>query len=104
MDGKGYPKGLTGDRIPLIGKIISLADSFDAMTSRRVYREALSIKRAVSEIEKGIGTQFDEEVARAFINSDIRKLWSIIQDGFIESWDYSNFSEYGAVAVGTLIR
>jgi HD-GYP domain-containing protein (c-di-GMP phosphodiesterase class II) len=104
IDGKGYPKGLTGDRIPLIGKIISLADSFDAMTSRRVYREALSIKRAVAEIEKGIGTQFDPDVANAFINSDIRKLWSIIQDGFIESWDYSNFSEYGAVAVGTLIR
>ncbi len=104
MDGKGYPKGLTGDRIPLIGKIISLADSFDAMTSRRVYREALSIKRAMAEIEKGIGTQFDPEIARIFINSDIRKLWSIIQDGFIESWDYSNFSEYGAVAVGTLIR
>ena len=104
IDGKGYPKGLTGDRIPLIGKIISLADSFDAMTSRRVYREALSIKRAVAEIEKGIGTQFDPDVANAFIKSDIRKLWSIIQDGFIESWDYSNFSEYGAVAVGTLIR
>lgn len=103
-DGKGYPKGLTGDRIPLIGKIISLADSFDAMTSRRVYREALSIKRAMAEIEKGIGTQFDPEIARIFVNSDIRKLWSIIQDGFIESWDYSNFSEYGAVAVGTLIR
>lgn len=104
MDGKGYPKGLTGDRIPLIGKIISLADSFDAMTSRRVYREALSIKRAMAEIEKGIGTQFDPEIATIFINSDIRKLWSIIQDGFIESWDYSNFAEYGAVAVGTLIR
>jgi HD-GYP domain-containing protein (c-di-GMP phosphodiesterase class II) len=104
MDGKGYPKGLTGDKIPLIGKIICLADSFDAMTSRRVYREALSIKRAVAEIKKGIGTQFDPDVANAFVNSDIRKLWSIIQDGFIESWDYSNFSEYGAVAVGTLIR
>ena len=104
IDGKGYPKGLAGDRIPLIGKIISLADAFDAMTSRRVYREALSIKRALVEIEKGIGTQFDEEVARVFLDSDIRKLWNIIQDGFIETWDYSNFSEYGTVAVGTLIR
>ncbi len=104
IDGKGYPKGLAGDRIPLIGKIISLADAFDAMTSRRVYREALSIKRALVEIEKGIGTQFDEEVARVFLDSDIRKLWNIIQDGFIETWDYSNFSEYGTVAVGTLIK
>ena len=74
------------------------------MTSRRVYREAMSIKRALVEIEKGIGTQFDEEVARVFLNSDIRKLGNIIQDGFIETWDYSNFAEYGAVAVGTLIR
>ena len=104
IDGNGYPKGLTGDQIPLIGKIIALADAFDAMTSRRVYREALSIKRAIAEIKKGIGSQFDPEVAGVFIESDIRKLWSIIQDGFIESWDYSNFSEYGTVAVGTLIR
>jgi len=104
IDGKGYPKGLKGDRIPLIGKIISLADAFDAMTSRRVYREALSIKAALVEIEKGIGTQFDEEIAKVFLGSDIRKLWDIVQDGFIERWDYSNFSEYGSVAVGTLIR
>jgi HD-GYP domain-containing protein (c-di-GMP phosphodiesterase class II) len=104
IDGKGYPKGLKGDRIPLIGKIISLADAFDAMTSRRVYREALSIKGALVEIEKGIGTQFDEEIATVFLNSDIKKLWNIIQDGFIERWDYSNFSEYGSVAVGTLIK
>jgi len=104
VDGKGYPEGLKGDRIPLISKIIGLADAFDAMTSRRVYRDAMSIRRALSEIEKGLGTQFDEEVGRVFLDSDIQKLWDIIQDGFIESWDYSNFGEYGAVAVGTLIR
>ena len=48
--------------------------------------------------------QYDEEIGRIFIDSDLRKLWNIIQDGFIESWDYSNFSEYGTIAVGTLIR
>jgi len=104
VDGTGYPEGLTGDEIPLIGKIISLADAFDAMTSKRVYREAMSIKRALAEIEKALGTQFDKEVGQVFIKSDIRKLASIIQDGFIESWDYSNFSEYGTIAVGALIR
>jgi HD-GYP domain-containing protein (c-di-GMP phosphodiesterase class II) len=104
LDGKGYPQGLTGDQIPLIGKIISLADAFDAMTSKRVYRDAMSIRRALAEIEKGIGVQFDPEVARAFLDSDIEKLWHIIQDGFIESWDYSNFEEYGIDAVGALIR
>lgn len=104
MDGSGYPEGLKGDQIPLVGKIISLADAFDAMTSRRVYRDAMTIKKACSEIEKGLGTHFDETIGRIFLESDIRKLWDIIQDGFIESWDYSNFSEYGAVAVGTLIQ
>jgi HD-GYP domain-containing protein (c-di-GMP phosphodiesterase class II) len=105
VDGTGYPEGLTGDQIPLIGKIIGLADAFDAMTSKRVYRDAMSIKRALTEIEKALGTQFDTEVGQVFINSDVRKLWNIIQDGFIESWgDYSNFSEYGTVAVGALIR
>ncbi len=104
VDGTGYPEGLTGDEIPLIGKIISLADAFDAMTSKRIYREAMSIKRALAEIEKALGTQFDKEVGEVFIKSDIRKLWNIIQDGFIESWDYSNFAEYGTVAVGALIK
>lgn len=104
IDGKGYPEGLKGDQIPFMGKIIGLADAFDAMTSRRVYRDAMSIKRATAEIEKNLGTQFDEHIARVFIQSDIKKLWNIIQDGFIESWDYSNFSEYGTTAVGTLIR
>lgn len=103
-DGKGYPEGLKDKQIPLIGKIIGLADAFDAMTSRRVYRDAMSIKRALGEIEKGLGTQFDREIGQLFINSDVSKLWTIIQDGFIETWDYSNFDEYGTVAVGTLLR
>ncbi|MCK5565596.1 MAG: HD domain-containing protein [Planctomycetes bacterium] len=104
IDGKGYPDGLEGDRIPLMGKIIGLADAFDAMTSKRVYRDAMSIARASKEIEDNLGTQFDEKIGRIFLDSDIHKLWNIIQDGFIENWDYSNFSEYGTKAVGSLIR
>lgn len=104
VDGKGYPAGLSGDRFPLMGKIISIADSFDAMTSRRVYRNAMSMQRALDEIEKGLGTQFDAEVGKVFLNSDVRKLWDYIQDGFIENWDYSNFDEYGSMAVETLLR
>lgn len=103
-DGKGYPQGMAGDAIPLAGRIIALADTFDAMTSKRVYRDAMSLKRAVAEITKVRGTQFDPEIVDVFLDSDIDKLWSIIQDGFIESWDYSNFTEYGAVAVGALLR
>jgi HD-GYP domain-containing protein (c-di-GMP phosphodiesterase class II) len=103
-DGKGYPQGLAGENIPLSGRIIALADTFDAMTSKRVYRDAMSLKRAIDEITKASGTQFDPEIVRVFLDSDINKLWSIIQDGFIESWDYSSFTEYGATAVGALLQ
>ncbi|RKY06681.1 MAG: hypothetical protein DRP56_06965, partial [Planctomycetota bacterium] len=104
MDGKGYPQGLKGDEISLIARIVSLADAFDAMTSKRVYRNAMNIQKALDIIEDGIGTQFDEEIVRVFLDSDVQKLWHIIQDGFIENWDFSNIDEYGTQAVGELIR
>lgn len=103
IDGKGYPDSLVGEQIPLMGKIIGLADSFDAMTSKRTYRGAMTVEQALAEIEKGLGTQFDEKVGKVFINSDVYHLWDIIQDGFNEIYA-SNFSEYGTVAVGTLIK
>ena len=104
VDGKGYPNGLTGERIPRIGKIVGLADSFDAMTSKRTYRGALAVEQALAEIEKGLGTQFDEKVGRVFIESDVYELWDIMQNGFAEIYGNSNFLEYGTHAVGTLIR
>jgi HD-GYP domain-containing protein (c-di-GMP phosphodiesterase class II) len=104
VDGKGYPNGLTGPQIPLTGKIVGLADSFDAMTSKRTYRGALSVEQTLAEIEEKSGTQFDEKISRVFINSDVYQLWDIIQGGFTEIYGTSNFSEYGTVAVGTLIR
>jgi len=104
IDGKGYPSGLTGEQIPLIGKIVGLADSFDAMTSKRTYRGAKTVEQALAEIEKGLGTQFDEKVGRVFLDSDVYQLWDIIRDGFSEIYKSGNFIEYGAAAVGTLIR
>ena len=104
VDGKGYPNGLVGEQIPLIGKIIGLADSFDAMTSKRTYRDALTVEQALAEIEKGLGTQFDEKVGRVFINSDVYRLWDTIQNGFREIYGNGNSVEYGTAAVGTLIR
>jgi HD-GYP domain-containing protein (c-di-GMP phosphodiesterase class II) len=104
IDGKGYPNGLTGPKIPLIGKIVGLADSFDAMTSKRTYRGAMTVEQTLAEIEKETGTQFDEEIGRVFINSDVYQLWDIIQGGFTDIYGTGNFSEYGTVAVGTLIR
>ena len=104
VDGKGYPDGLTGDQIPLTGKIVGLADCFDAMTSKRTYRDAMTLEQALAEIEKGLGTQFDEKVGRVFLESDVRQLWDIIQNGFSEIYRSSDYVEYGAAAVGTLIR
>jgi HD-GYP domain-containing protein (c-di-GMP phosphodiesterase class II) len=65
-DGGGYPRGLRGEEIPLAARIFGVADSFDAMTSDRPYRSALSTEEAVAEIRSGSGTQFDPECVKAF--------------------------------------
>lgn len=66
-DGKGYPDGLAGSNIPFGARLIGLADAYDAMTSDRPYREALSHEAALREIEKNAGTQFDPVLAEKFI-------------------------------------
>jgi putative two-component system response regulator len=66
-DGKGYPDGLMGSAIPLLARIITLADSYDAMTSDRPYRSGLSPHRVEEEIEKNAGTQFDPEIVELFL-------------------------------------
>jgi len=104
IDGKGYPNGLAGEQVPLSGRIVGLADSFDAMTSKRTYRDAMSMDIALDQIEKGLGTQFDEKIGRIFLDSDIDQLWNIIRDGFNEVYGGGKTREYGAAAVGTLIR
>lgn len=66
-DGKGYPDNLSGEDIPLAARIISVADSFDAMMSDRVYRGALSFNSALRQLKQGCGTQFDPEIVDAFV-------------------------------------
>ncbi|HEX6765790.1 MAG TPA: HD domain-containing phosphohydrolase [Polyangiaceae bacterium] len=66
-DGRGYPLGLARDGIPLIARIIAVADTYDAMTSDRAYRRALPHEVTVSEIERCSGTQFDPDVAGSFV-------------------------------------
>ncbi len=66
-DGKGYPRGLKGQAIPLTARIIALVDSYDAMISERPYRKALSKQEALAEIKKNMGPQFDPQIARIFI-------------------------------------
>jgi HD-GYP domain-containing protein (c-di-GMP phosphodiesterase class II) len=103
-DGKGYPNGLVGEQIPLVGKIVGLADSFDAMTSMRTYRGAMTVAEARAEIERGLGTQFDEQTGKVFINSDINQLWDFMQDGLAEICGGDDLSEYSDAVVGTLVR
>jgi len=68
-DGTGYPRGLRGDAIPLLARILAVADAFDAMTKDRVYRKAMKQEEALEEIRRNRGTQFDPSIAQLFLNN-----------------------------------
>lgn len=81
-DGKGYPSKLSGTNIPYLARIVAVADTFDAMTSRRSYRESLDFDFTRKEIEKCSGTQFDPEIAKVFLDildTDKEKILEIQQ-------------------------
>lgn len=66
-DGRGYPNGIPGDQIPVAGRIVAVADVFDALTSRRPYKEPWTGERAIEEIRTNSGTQFDPDIVEAFL-------------------------------------
>ena len=68
LDGTGYPDGLKGDEIPLLARIVAVCDSFDAMVSRRSYRDALSVESARLELIENSGTQFDAEIVKIMVD------------------------------------
>ena len=72
-DGKGYPEGLSGEEIPIESRILAVADAFDAMTSDRPYRKALKLEKAIEEIRKNKGKQFDPDIVEVFIDVILRK-------------------------------
>lgn len=79
FDGRGYPDHLTGTTIPLAGRIICVADAFDAMTTNRPYRKGLTVKTAIGELQKFSGKQFDPECVEAFLKAFDRKLFQYFQ-------------------------
>lgn len=82
-DGKGYPDGLRGEEIPYVARIIGIADAYDAMTSNRVYRKRLSDEAVREEIARCAGTQFDPDMAAAFIRLlDNGKLQAVSPDTY----------------------
>lgn len=84
FDGRGYPENLKGTDIPLLARITSVADSFDAMSSRRTYRNSMDLEFIINEIQNNKGTQFDPEIADIFLNIIKNEFDSIlsIQDKF----------------------
>lgn len=83
-DGKGYPKGLSGDDIPMCARIFSVVDSLDAMTNSRVYREALTFDEAIARIKEGSGAQFDPKVVDVFLNIPMEE-WLEIKERVAKS-------------------
>lgn len=75
FDGSGYPEGLSGESIPLYARIVGVADSYDAMSSNRVYRRHLNKDEIIEEIQKGSGSQFDPSIVRYMVD--------MINDGYV---------------------
>jgi HD-GYP domain-containing protein (c-di-GMP phosphodiesterase class II) len=68
-DGTGYPRGLAGEQIPLVGRIVAVADVFDALTHDRPYKKAWPLNQGVARIRRGAGSQFDPRVVAAFLST-----------------------------------
>lgn len=67
FDGRGYPAKLSGDKIPIASRIMAVADTFDAMTSTRAYRNSLPVADAIAEVRRCSGSQFDPDIVPAFL-------------------------------------
>jgi HD-GYP domain-containing protein (c-di-GMP phosphodiesterase class II) len=93
LDGRGYPDGLVDEQIPIGAKIVSLADSFDAMTTDRPYRRRRSFEDVIGDLRQNSGTQFDPKVVAAFagailkeVNGEVkeRRITKMLGKGYLE--------------------
>ncbi len=80
FDGRGYPHGLSGTAIPLMARIIALADTFDAMNSNRSYRAAMPRAETLAEIERCAGAQFDPQMAKVFVGLDFSEYDRLVRE------------------------
>ena len=78
-DGSGYPDGLTGEEIPFAARIVRLADVFDALTQRRVYKPAWPLEQAIATIKQGAGTLFEPRLVHAFLNLVRSEEWAVVK-------------------------
>lgn len=79
-DGQGYPGSLAGEEIPMLGRVIALADAFDAMSSNRTYRPAMPHHEAVQQVRSGSGSQFDPDLAEVFLTIDFESYFQILKN------------------------
>ena len=86
MDGKGYPHGISGEEIPLCARILAVADVFDALASKRCYKEPMPLDKAFAIIKEETGPHFDVDVAQAFLDSRA-EIEQIIKE---ESYNHAN--------------
>jgi HD-GYP domain-containing protein (c-di-GMP phosphodiesterase class II) len=75
-NGEGYPEGLKGEQIPLSARIMAVADVFDALVSRRSYKDGMPFEKAMDIIKEGSGSHFDPQIVKAFVDSEaeVRKI------------------------------
>lgn len=102
-DGKGYPNNLVGEEIPEIARIICIADAFDAMNSKRVYRDNLSIEKICEQLEKNKGTQFDPYLAEQFLEL-IRTNQLIVEDDTKSSEEEKTITEESTNLLNQIVK
>jgi putative two-component system response regulator len=94
-NGAGYPAGLAGEQIPIEGRIVALADVFDALTSKRPYKDAYPLEKAVDIVQKDSGSHFDPRVADAFLAhlDDIQAIMAGVQPAVADTVGNLQLSE-----------